>query len=136
MSCDSIETRTAIVRRADDRLLRFDMRAGATVELADARELAAATRALMGATPSLVLVDLRQLRAVTREARIHLANPDAGTAAAAVALLVKSPVSRMIGNFFLGVSRASYPTRVFDSEQDALDWLAGHRRIAPAREAG
>ena len=41
-----------------------------------------------------------------------------------------SPVSRTIGNFFLGLHRAPYPTRLFSSEREALGWLHDHRRAS------
>lgn len=41
----------------------------------------------------------------------------------ALALLVTSPISRLIGNFFMRLVNSPYPTRLFTSEQEALIWL-------------
>jgi hypothetical protein len=43
----------------------------------------------------------------------------------AIALVVKTPLSRMIGNLFLTVSRPPFPVRLFDNEASALVWLEG-----------
>lgn len=40
-----------------------------------------------------------------------------------MALLIGSPVSRMIGNFFLGINRLRVPVRLFSDEAEALEWL-------------
>jgi hypothetical protein len=42
-----------------------------------------------------------------------------------VALLVGSPMSRAIGNFFIGLNKPLIPTRLFVSEPEALAWLRG-----------
>jgi hypothetical protein len=41
----------------------------------------------------------------------------------AVALIVDTPLSRVLGNFFLAVNKPLYPTRLFDNEASALAWL-------------
>lgn len=41
----------------------------------------------------------------------------------AVALIVKSPLSRAIGNFFLGLNKTPLPTKLFTSENHAITWL-------------
>jgi hypothetical protein len=41
-----------------------------------------------------------------------------------MAVLVGDPLSRMLGNFFLRVSRPAYPTRIFTDEAAARRWLA------------
>ena len=41
----------------------------------------------------------------------------------AIALLVGSPLSRVIGNFFVGLNRSTFPLRLFTSEEEAIAWL-------------
>jgi len=41
----------------------------------------------------------------------------------AVALVVSTPLSRVVGNLFLSVSRLPFPVRLFDNEESALAWL-------------
>jgi len=43
-----------------------------------------------------------------------------------LALYVESSLSRVIANFFIGVSRPSVPTKVFTEMDDALRWLLDH----------
>ena len=36
---------------------------------------------------------------------------------------LRSPLTRAIGNFFLGLNKPLMPTRLFTSEEEALAWL-------------
>ena len=104
---------------------------GAEVTLADARENIAVTSRLTGGHRAPILVDLRQVRSQSAEARAYLAGPEATRVSLAVALIVGSPLSVAIGNFFLGFNRPAVPTRLFRDESAALQWLqtateAGH----------
>ena len=71
---------------------------------------------------------MRGLREQTREARAYFASDEVARRVRAVALWVDSPVSRMIGNFFLGVGVQRTPSKIFTSEADAVSWLV---RYAP-----
>jgi len=70
-----------------------------------------------------VLVDLRQLKSQSAEARAELAGPRAVRVSRAVALLIGSPLSRVVGNFYLRFNRPETPTRLFSSEEEARAWL-------------
>ena len=41
----------------------------------------------------------------------------------AVALVIDSPLSRVLGNFFLGFNRPETPARLFTSVDEARAWL-------------
>ncbi len=114
-------TRTCAFRM--DRLMWARFHDGAEVDLADAKENLAATAKLASGKRIAVLVDLRPIRSQTAAARAYFASPEAEAVCAAVALVVGSPLSRMLGNFYLGFNRPITPTRMFNSEADAAAWL-------------
>ncbi|MBX7190928.1 MAG: hypothetical protein K1X94_02665 [Sandaracinaceae bacterium] len=97
----------------------------AEVGLEDAQENIARTAELARGARLPVLVDLREIRSQSAEARAHLAGPEADAVSSAVALVIGSPLSRMVGNFFLGFNRPNVPTRLFTSVDDAESWLRG-----------
>lgn len=99
------------------------MRDGAEFQLADATEAVAMTWVVAGEQPRAVLVDMRGVRSQSREAREYFASDEVARRTRAVALLVDSPLSRMIGNFFLRFGDHRIPTRVFTVERDAEAWL-------------
>ena len=73
--------------------------------------------------PVPVLVHMGLIRRVSREARALFASDEYTQLAAQSALLVSSPVSRVIGNFFVGLNKPLYPLQLFTDENDAVVWL-------------
>jgi len=102
--------------------------AGASLQLEDAREAVAATWQVAGERRRPVLVDMRVLREESREARHYFVSEEAVGRYSAVALLVASPVSRVIGMFFLRLTAHKVPTRMYTSESEAIRWLADQAR--------
>ena len=94
----------------------------AEVTLAAAKESVAAIATLTQGKSSPLLVDMRTVRFTDLEARAYYSGPR-NTATKAIALLVGSPVSRVIADFFLRINKPSIPTRMFTSEAEALEWL-------------
>ncbi len=110
-----------------DGYLRTAFHQGAEVGLEDARENLAISRQLVGGRPVPVLVDLRPCRYQSAEARALFAGPETTAVSTAVALLIASPVSRVLGNFYLGFNRPQVPTRLFTSVAEADEWLKTFR---------
>lgn len=73
------------------------------------------------ARPTLVL--MQDIARVERGARECFASVEYRELCSRTALVVGSPVSRVIGSFFLGLNRLKYPCRVFDDSDLALRWL-------------
>ena len=73
-----------------------------------------------------ILVDLRYLKSASYEARCYWAGEETAKTVSAVALWVDSPVSKVLGNFYLGLNRSSAPTKLFNDEDKALQWLEGY----------
>lgn len=121
-------TRTCGFRR--DRIILARFHPGAEVSADDARENLAVTRELTGGQRMPVLVDLRRVRSQSAEARALFAGPEATAVSAAVALLIGSPLSRVVGNFYLGFNRPEVPTRLFTDETEAMQWLEGFEMAA------
>ncbi len=103
--------------------VRATMKPGAEMDLPDAQEALVATQRVFGGKRGPVLVDSRGLKYQTKAAREHFVGEEAEQVSSAVALLVGSPVSRMIGNFFLGKQSHRSPTRLFTAEPEAIAWL-------------
>lgn len=57
----------------------------------------------------------------TYAARKHLGSREPNQYAAA--MVANTPVLRIIANFFMKISRPKYPTRFFDSFEDAEAWI-------------
>ncbi len=92
-----------------------------TMALADAVAAVEAMTLLVRGDAAPLLVDARDTGPQDRSARGEFARR--GELVSAIALLVGTPLSRMLGNFFIGVSRPIPPTRLFDDEDAAVSWL-------------
>ena len=120
-----VETRTARIWLEDNEILRTVIYPKSELTFEDARDILDRHIELVGDNRVVSLVDIRQIKSVTREARTHATDESVSRFALALALIVDTPVSRVIGNFFLGINRPPYPTRLFTSEREAVNWLKG-----------
>lgn len=70
-----------------------------------------------------ILVDARNVISMSKESRDHLAMRDRVGGVCAIAIIIHSPLSRLIGNFFMGLNKPTVPTKLFTKESEALKWL-------------
>lgn len=110
----------------EDGIVRIMWVPGAEVTLADAQESMAAYLRINQGKRRPLFVDTSQMKSLAREARHLYASEEAARVASAVGLIVGTPVSRVLGNFYLGLSNPHLPTRLFDAEAEALEWLKGY----------
>lgn len=68
------------------------------------------------------LFDVRKVRDISKEARDYMAE-DGNDLVKASAIVLDSPMLRMMANFFIKVSKPKNPTRVFTDEASAIEWL-------------
>jgi hypothetical protein len=118
-----LETRTQRIWLEADGIVRAKMFAHVELDRVDAEEAIHAIAKVTGGARRPVLVDMTQIKFMTREARTYFAGPETANAESAAALLIRSPLARAIGNFFMGLNKPLMPTRLFTSEEAALTWL-------------
>lgn len=95
----------------------------AEINLDHAKENTLKVRELSGDVVYPILVDMRKIRSISKEARDHFAMRDRKPGVVAIAMLVSSPLSRIIGNFFLGLNLPAVPTRMFTDREQAERWI-------------
>jgi len=71
-----------------------------------------------------MLVDIRLLRSISREARTLYAGPQNAVVVSAVALVTESSASRVLANFFMALNKPATRTRVFTDTDAAVAWLS------------
>ena len=118
-----IETETARLWMDEDGILRALYNEKATETLTEAKKNVAAAQSLAGDRMVPVLVNMSGLKRITREARIYYTVEAPKRYCIAQALITNSAVSRMIGNFVIGIQNPEFPLRLFSSEEEALPWL-------------
>jgi hypothetical protein len=118
-----IETRIFHTSLEKDGYIFTKVKSGSEITVQDAKENTAAVIKVSGDSNFPILVDLREIKSISKEARDHFSMRGRKPHVTAIAMLVKSPVSRIIGNFFLGLNRPTVPTRLFTAEKDAITWM-------------
>ena len=121
----SVETPTDVTVLRDDGLVQVTIKPGARQTLEDARENVEAVASVASGTQRPLLVDMRQAGGIERPARTYYSGPDGARVITALAILVSSPMSRVLGNFFIGLNRMLVPCKLFSDEEDAVAWLRG-----------
>ena len=70
-----------------------------------------------------ILVELDDIKSVSRESRRIYSSEDTAKYLSAAALLVGNPVSRIMGNFYQGINKTAMPVKLFTSTEEAISWL-------------
>jgi hypothetical protein len=120
-----VEVRTHIIWLEDDGIVRVKVKPNIQIALQDAQACVRAVSEVCGGKRRPALVDMRGLTAMDRDARQYFAGEETAKVESAAALVIASPLSRAIGNFFMGLNKPLIPTRLFTSEAEALAWLKG-----------
>ncbi len=120
-----IKTRTSTMWIDEDGILHSVYSEGMDVELDDVKENMGVLKQLTGGKRAPYIIDIRGVHSVTREARDTASTAEALSITNSTALLIGSPISRVIGNFFMGLNKPPYPLRLFTSEEKAMAWLKG-----------
>jgi hypothetical protein len=89
----------------------------------DARAAVDAMAELTCGRRSPLLVDMRDTGAQDGPTRAEWTRR--ADLVSATALIVGTPLSRIVGNLFINMNRPATPTRLFDSKDSALAWLRG-----------
>lgn len=119
-----IDVGIGVVQLAPDGIIEIRLEPGSVVEVPEMERILAAQLALLGdGVPVLVLADARPVRSMTRAAQVLSAESSVMGPQSAVAILVKGPLSLMIGKLFMTVNTPDYPAGLFRSEAEARAWL-------------
>ena len=123
MPKEGSKTQTARIWLGEDGIIRISLIGVMSEGLAIAQENLEAVSQVSQSKIRPVFADIRNIRSIGAEERKFYARMETKGVINAVALLVDSPLSRVIGSFFLGLNKLPVPTRIFTSEEQALAWL-------------
>lgn len=127
MRKERIKTRVEVLSLDGEGFLRSVIADRGEIELEDAINAITACAQLSGRKRLPILVDLRKVKSISRDARLYYGSSDeAQKVLIAVAFLVTSPLSRVIASFFIGLNKMKVDAKVFSSEEKAQQWLKGY----------
>lgn len=71
-----------------------------------------------------VIVDINNIKSVTKEAREYMSQPENGLKGIlAGAFISNKPLTTVVINFFLTINKPSVPAKFFTNKDDALSWI-------------
>ena len=107
-----------------DGILYQDYPYGTEIKLEDSlEELKIYRTAFCNGIKRPIIVDISNIKSVSKESRDIYSSEEMGDIISAAALIVSNPVSRILGNFYMGISKTKMPVRMFATSKDAKNWL-------------
>lgn len=106
-----------------DHIVQIECAVNSTLSLDDAKLSTRMVGELINGTPLPLLCDLTNVVKMSQECRQHFAGPEHAAVFTKCALIITNPISKIIGNFFLGANKSLHPTRLFTDIDEAVKWL-------------
>jgi len=118
-----IETQTAKIWLDDEGIINLVIKGKQQEGLKNSQENWEAVNRIRQGKVRPIFVDIRNVKFIDQEGRKFYAREEGKDLVNAVAFMVDSPLSRIIGSLFIGLNRLPVPVRLFASEEQALAWL-------------
>jgi hypothetical protein len=98
------------------------------VNLDIAKEIIGERHEFTNHKPVVVLVYNQGVVRMDKRAREYLSSGDGVKGIIAAAIVVGSPFTSFMANFFVSVNKPKMPAKVFSNEEEALKWLTRFRK--------
>lgn len=109
--------------RTPEGYIRTEAKAGVDIVLNFAIENSLVVNELCRGRKRPLLIDLKNLKSITPQARSYFSARDRESDINAFAFIIHSNFQRMVGNIFIQFNRPRLPTRLFNDEKSAMEWL-------------
>jgi hypothetical protein len=120
-------TRTARVEKTSEGIVVTRILPEVRQNLNDAMENISVSAEACGGHRAPIVVDLRQAMPLDAETRHYYTGKQLTDFFTSLAVLVPAGAfGRMMGNLYLRVANPGIPSRLFDSETEAIEWSARH----------
>lgn len=106
-----------------DNIIELHFENGFSGSVDDARNMVSLFKKLSGRFKPSLLVIYSEDNTFTKEAREYTASKEVSDVLKADALVIKGLAMRIIGNGYLKINKPNRPTRLFNSKEEAIDWL-------------
>ena len=120
-----IQVRAGEIQLRDDGIVHIDMLPNAEISLKDADEFLNEIENVSDGKKYPLIIDANSITSVERNARKLFSET---TIVSAVALVVSTPLGKIIGNFFLGLNKTDLPFKLFSSKTEAFEWLEAFKK--------
>lgn len=115
-----------ITYRLNEGIIRTEAKPGVDIVLGYAIENSLIVNELCRGRKHPLLIDLKYLKSITPQARAYFSARDRESDINAFAFVILSTFQRMVGNIFIQFNNPPVPTKLFNDETSALEWLRTH----------
>lgn len=121
-----MKTKNAKIWLRDDGIIQIEASTNNTEgTVANARENMTVAFQLGKGIKRPILLNISKTKSLSREERQYYISGETAKVLTAVAIIINSPLSRILGNFFIGLNKPAFPLKLFVSEEEAVTWLKG-----------
>lgn len=120
---DAIEVVGYFTWMGDDGIARTCVKPNIDIEVEHAVENSKTVTSFYKDKKFPIMIDARNIKSMSYEARHHFSAHGRETKTNAFGIIIGSAISRVLGNFYLGINKPAVPTKLFDNEHDAIEWL-------------
>lgn len=123
----TIETTTAVATLGENGIVQVRLRANTMEDGASARENIAALTEICSGKKRPLLIDMAGSEGATHDARLLYSGEAMSRNITALAMLVTTPVTKVVGRFLVTLNKPRHLLRLFTSEEEAIEWLRQFR---------
>lgn len=123
MNNEVFENRNSRIWLSEEGIIHQVLKRNAEQTVADAQEDMKIYSQLCSSKKRPTLIDISQVRSITREARLFYSRELAVKYNTAMVLVTETKLSRVIANFMLGLTKPAIPIRLFTDKNKGLKWL-------------
>lgn len=115
---------TSFWKEIDDDIIFWNYSPNTVMDINVAKELVKNRMEYTEGKDFYTIVDVSNLKSVTKDAREYMSHPDFGLKGIlAGAFISNKPVTTMVVNFFLAINKPIVPAKFFTAKEEALKWI-------------
>ncbi|HEX8549097.1 MAG TPA: hypothetical protein VF691_19175 [Cytophagaceae bacterium] len=108
-------------------IIHSRLKQNTTIKQANAKAIVQGRLGICNGKSYPLLSDVRNIKAIDKEARAYLAAGESLHLVSAGAILINSLAQEVGANFFLNFDRPKVPAKFFTCEEKAIEWLASFK---------
>ena len=114
---------TLSVEIRSDGLARVNVKANEEIDVKNVMEVVSVLEKFWDGKKYPLLIVVGEYTLPTPEARTYIATPESDPFACAEAYVIQSFSQKLVGNVYLSFNKPARPTRLFNDEEKAIEWL-------------
>ena len=118
-----LECGTAFIWKGEDGNVYVKCKLNSFITLETQKKLYVNIKNAAGNTPCGLIVSLVGITNMTKESRDYSGSEEHVGFISATALLISNPLTQILGNFFMGLNKPVFPTKLFRDLDAAKLWL-------------